>query len=180
MSDIDEVEENVGDEVSDDVIKVMDLVKTEDTTELLALLNADAERAPHLVTSLDQNGWSAFTMSAELGNEEIVRFLLDLKVDVNASNFTGNAPLHCALANGFSEIGKLLIDAGADLNAPDKENWFPIHYACEQGLLEIVQCLIAHANLPASPCEYRVRQSRYCLPHLRHQKSAPIGESRQI
>ncbi|KAI9927077.1 hypothetical protein MW887_003460 [Aspergillus wentii] len=78
---------------------------------------------------------------------EIVRLLLDKKVDVNARNYKdGWAALHAASKIGNTEIIKLLLEHGAfpdiPLRQPDSKT--PLHLAIESQKLEAAETLLQY------------------------------------
>ena len=90
----------------------------------------------------DTNGQGQrhFTVAAEYGNTETVRYLLGLPdVDVNHGNFNA---LQCAVLNIHTDVVQVLIDAGADIDIKDEEGCSLLHYACEGGSLEGVKMLV--------------------------------------
>lgn len=58
---------------------VMNCIKAEATEELLQILSVQSD-VNELATTLDDTGWSLFTLAAELGNQEIVTLLIREKV----------------------------------------------------------------------------------------------------
>jgi len=48
--------------------------------------------------------------------EEIVKYLIEQRTDVNQSNVHGDTALLCATNIGYEEIVKYLIEQGADVN----------------------------------------------------------------
>ncbi|CEL10996.1 hypothetical protein ASPCAL14103 [Aspergillus calidoustus] len=59
-------------------------------------------------------------MSASLGNEKLVRMLLDARAKVNAppKRFKGRTALQAAAETGNLKVAELLLERGADINAP--------------------------------------------------------------
>ncbi len=58
-----------------------------------------------------------FIRTAESGDFQAVKELIDKGVDVNVSDRYGSTALWKASQYGHTEVVKLLIDAGADVNA---------------------------------------------------------------
>ncbi len=85
---------------------------------------------------LDEDGGTLLhALLNDLGNDEhdyyvaIARILLDLGVDPNKSNSTGETALLLAAQCGFSQVMELLLEAGADPNVADAEGDTPLHQA---------------------------------------------------
>jgi len=76
--------------------------------------------------------------------EAIVRRLLELGADINASNKQGETPLHTAVQASSEEAIKLLSEQGANIMVKDIYGNSPLHYAAETGQLEVAKLLIAH------------------------------------
>ncbi|OUM69516.1 hypothetical protein PIROE2DRAFT_2613 [Piromyces sp. E2] len=58
----------------------------------------------------------------ENGHETIIKYLLELGVDVNHVEPDGDTPLSAACENGHETIIKYLVDHGADVNGYEKGN----------------------------------------------------------
>lgn len=84
----------------------------------------DIERLSGQATAEDKQ--IALIASAFFGNPEMIRYLIDLGVDVNAyidhsSGFHSHATaLHQAVYSGSLDSVKILVEAGADLNLEDR------------------------------------------------------------
>ena len=96
--------------------------------------------------------------------EELVRWLLDQGLDINARNEGGNTPLHHAASASAIEIVELLLDAGADVHARDRGGAAPLHYVygsrglkTREGLLpDVALLLLRHgADVNAQDLEGR-------------------------
>lgn len=108
---------------------------------LLGALNAFAN-VPSYATL--QEGRNKSLLSAiETGDSDLVKSLIDLKVNVNLRGQVRSTALHRAIENGRIEIAQLLIDAGADVNAQDAHGLAPLHRAAEKGLIGMVKLLVA-------------------------------------
>jgi ankyrin repeat protein len=98
---------------------------------------------PDLLNQRDPfNGNTALHSAAEMGNLEVVKYLIDEKgVDVNQANKDGERVLH--LAAGDLEVVKYLIDEKkVDINQFDRFGQTTLHYAARNRNLEVVKYLI--------------------------------------
>jgi ankyrin repeat protein len=99
------------------------------------------------------------------GDVEMVRVLLDYKVDVNTQRDGGSAPLHDAsngslftrfdnVVQSLPDTVQLLLEHGADVNMRALNNSTPLHLAARNGSVEIVRMLLEHgANVGAKDDE---------------------------
>jgi ankyrin repeat protein len=78
----------------------------------------------------------SFFISCEHGNLEVVKYLLDVGVDIHISD---NYGLRVASENGHLEVVKLLIEHGADVNAYSGNC---LYYSSYGGHLEVVKFLL--------------------------------------
>ena len=69
--------------------------------------------------------------------------LLENGADVEAENFDGLRPIHCAVRTGLVELVELLIQHGANVDAADVYGNSPLHDAVCHGL-NVVQLLVHH------------------------------------
>lgn len=97
----------------------------------------------------DEEGVSIFDMAVTYDNLEMVRFLIDRGIDVNAtkrrSRFT---PLMAAACYGRTEIAKLLIENGADSSAVDSKGISVIDFARKMNKKSILSLLEYDENNP--------------------------------
>ncbi|KAJ0421507.1 ankyrin repeat-containing domain protein [Aspergillus carlsbadensis] len=99
-------------------------------------------------------------MSARLGNEQLVRMLLDAGATVNApaQGFNGRTALQAAAESGNLNIAQLLVECGADVNATGANNrgLTAIQAAALQGhgpMFELLLAKGAHINAPPADKE---------------------------
>ncbi|OJH31527.1 Phosphocholine transferase AnkX [Wolbachia endosymbiont of Armadillidium vulgare] len=116
------------------------------------------------VDTKDEDGSTLLYSAAEMGDLDIIRFLLDNGANIGTKNGKYQAtPLHGAVANYRLDVVRLLLSRSANVNAEDKYHWTPLHYAADTGhwtslhyaadtdRLGIVKSLVdAGANLSAT------------------------------
>jgi len=86
---------------------------------------------------------------AELGNIEMVRYLLDTGIDIHAGkNRLNENPLHIAIRNCHEDIVDLLLERGADPNnGKSQQRGLPIYAAVDSGSITMVKKILdAGAN----------------------------------
>lgn len=92
-------------------------------------------------------GDTALHLSASMGHNRVVGFLLSLKASVNATNQQGVTPLHAASHAGHAEIVKLLLKHRANPNARDGNGRTPLHEAAITSHLDIEKILMNNAAM---------------------------------
>jgi ankyrin repeat protein len=68
-------------------------------------------------------------IAAIYGRVEIVRMLIDAKVELDIQDNDGWTALHWAATRGITKNAQILVDAGARKDIPDIEGKFPYDYA---------------------------------------------------
>jgi len=85
------------------------------------------------------NGGSTLLQAATYGNVEIMRFLIDQKIDINGSSNGGNTALHAAACMGFYDAAKLLLERGADRNLVNREGKTAAQSAKNDRIKELIE-----------------------------------------
>jgi ankyrin repeat protein len=85
----------------------------------------------NLVSSKDNNGYTALHFAAFGGHKDVADFLLAHMADVNAKNNQDLTPLYLAVAYDHKDVVDLLLSNKADVNAKDNVNMTPLHYAAQ-------------------------------------------------
>jgi len=83
--------------------------------------------------------------ASRVGDQDIVAWLLEQKVDVNAKDGNGNTPLHAAAFTGQSQVAGSLLDRGARVNAPNSYGYTPLAMAAFNQHLETAELLVARS-----------------------------------
>ena len=120
--------------------------------EILKLLTAGKS-----LRVLDDSGRTLLHAAASGIQPEIVKFLLQQGLEVDARNFNQETPLWQLGEYDYwkrktsnddlkraVETAKLLIDAGSDVNAADHYGSTPLHQASKLGFAEVVRALLTH------------------------------------
>ncbi|XP_060077187.1 uncharacterized protein LOC132556762 [Ylistrum balloti] len=81
-------------------------------------------------------------MASALGNNEIVKVLIENGADVNIVIRGGETPLHHAAKEGHLEIVKTLLGRKADLNAQDEKGERSLTLAAQNGHADVVKYLL--------------------------------------
>ncbi|XP_076377871.1 uncharacterized protein LOC117226539 [Megalopta genalis] len=94
------------------------------------------------VNTCDCSGKSILQRAAQLGNLEMVKFLVNKGAYVNAKTNNEISALHFATEFGDWKIVKFLVENGANVNARTNNGYSVLHFAVENGHLKIVRLLI--------------------------------------
>ncbi len=109
------------------------------------------ETGDNLEGSQDENGYSLLFYAAEKGHMEIVKYLVELGVSIDAYGYaTQKTPLGIAVYNGHVEIVKYLVEKGANIDKKDhlgntilsKSLLLPVEYKEKKRKMEILKYLI--------------------------------------
>ena len=69
------------------------------------------------INSMRNSGTTALHVCASIGNQEIIRLLIEYNADINCRDFRGHTPLHKAVQYGRVNIAVMLLLNNADVNA---------------------------------------------------------------
>ena len=109
-----------------------------------------------LAAANSQRRERALIVAAQMGHTEVVRYLLDMGINVNASD--GMSPMHRATSNARFDVMQLLRDRGADLEQRneyggavlDSTLWFAHHASSGEFTLldyvRVIEWLVAHGS----------------------------------
>ncbi|KAG3115944.1 hypothetical protein PI124_g20324 [Phytophthora idaei] len=97
------------------------------------------------VNEQNEMGVTAAYIACQVGQEDMVKFLVkEAHADVNLSNRTDHAPLHEAVAGGFTGVVDYLLRNGADKYVVDKMGVTVWHEAAGNGSVEMLELLVQH------------------------------------
>ncbi|XP_062606075.1 serine/threonine-protein phosphatase 6 regulatory ankyrin repeat subunit A-like [Saccostrea cucullata] len=100
-------------------------------------------RYPGLISVIDYRGWTALHSACWGGSVEIVSFLIEKGMEINALSNDGRSILHIACLNGEYEVCEYLVEINPDLlNVKDKTYNTVLHDAACGGNVQIVKLLI--------------------------------------
>lgn len=96
------------------------------------------------VTASDSSGKTPLSLALEIGNEFVIKALLDShEVEVESRDNTGQTPLSKAAECGHETSVKLLLEKGkADINSKDKYDRTPLSLAATKGHEAVVKLLL--------------------------------------
>lgn len=113
--------------------------------------NFNRNTGDNLESSQDDNGYSPLFYAAENGHMEIVKYLIELGVSIDAAGYaTQKTPLGIAVYNGHIEIVKYLVEKGANIDKKDhlgntilsKSLLLPVECKDKKKKIEILKYLI--------------------------------------
>ena len=97
-----------------------------------------------LIDMKSDEGRSALWESCSNGHDEVARYLLDNKADVNTSDNEGYTPLHLASWFGHEAVVQTLLENDASVDVQDFEGDTPFLNACRYKRLAVVKLLTKH------------------------------------
>ncbi|XP_062572963.1 uncharacterized protein LOC134234938 [Saccostrea cucullata] len=101
------------------------------------------ENYPHLLDVKDKSSNTVLHDAAWGGNVQIVKLLIEKKMDINALQGGGETILHQCCRSGKMEMCEYLVNHFPDLlEIRDTKGWTVLHSACRGGNVEIVSFLI--------------------------------------
>jgi ankyrin repeat protein len=117
--------------------RLIDAIKTRDTTAVAALLKQPAE-----INARAADGSTALHWAARSDDVETVRALLHAGANAQAANRYGVTPLALAATNGNPVIVEMLVKAGADVNAALPEGESVLMTASRTGVAPVLSLLL--------------------------------------
>lgn len=104
---------------------------------------------PDLVFHKDEDdcGDTLLHMAVGSSEEDVTKFLLANKADVNAKDNLDLTPLHFAATTGQKTIAELLLAKGADVNAKDNKGRTPLDSVRNKAVAELLLAKGADVNI---------------------------------
>ncbi|XP_074844058.1 inversin isoform X2 [Carettochelys insculpta] len=99
---------------------------------------------PSVKDDSDLEGRTSFMWAAGKGSDDVIRTILNLKldIDINMTDKYAGTALHAAALSGHVSTVKLLLEHNAQVDATDVMKHTPLFRACEMGHKEVIQTLI--------------------------------------
>ncbi|XP_033125464.1 ankyrin repeat and SOCS box protein 7-like isoform X2 [Anneissia japonica] len=96
---------------------------------------------------VDSNGWTLLHLAAALGNEHVIKTLIQYGVNPEIQdNVRGFTCLHYAAMHGFTRLARILLEVTKDkfhfIDTPNIDGWTPLHVAAHYGRDKIVKTLL--------------------------------------
>jgi len=111
---------------------------------VMLLVDAGAD-----IYDFDEEGVSIFEMAITYDNLDMVKYLIEKGIDVNATQRRSRfSPLMAAACYGRVSIAKVLIEQGADINATDSKGISVIDFARKMNKKSILKLLEYDENAP--------------------------------
>lgn len=101
-----------------------------------------ADRRPDLVNARDDDGSNALFFAVRRGNYQVVKLLIEKKIDMNYTNKSGETPLTIACAVNNPEIVKLLCSKKAFTGIRNAHGQTPLIISARAGSYDIVKLLL--------------------------------------
>jgi len=98
------------------------------------------------INKKNNRGMTAFVMSCQHGNLQIIQYLLEYIDNINEKCHDGSTGLMVACYNNQENIIQYLLDHGADANEQDSTGNNSLIYACQMGNSNVVNLLLEHST----------------------------------
>lgn len=124
---------------ADQLIAFIGAVKSEKIEEVRHSIPQDEGLIDALV-----HGWTALTIAAAQGNEEILRLLIQHNANLDQKNLNGNTALIAAILEERLICARVLCTAGAEINERNSKGETAILHAVKLGNIDIIKLLIKY------------------------------------
>ncbi len=92
-------------------------------------------------------GFTPVMLAARAGNVQVVRKLIEMKIDLNAvDDLDGRNALMFAILNGHNKVANYLIEAGADLNVIDYRGQTSLDHAKNAKNIDLIRLISAELS----------------------------------
>jgi ankyrin repeat protein len=117
---------------------LLEAVKSGDVNRTKIFLKCANENC----TTDDAYHYTPLKIAVRIGNEAVVRVLLEGGANADRTNAFQPTALHSAANYGYLNVCRVLLDWGAKVNPVDKWKDTPLHYAAWAGHLSVVKLLV--------------------------------------
>lgn len=111
---------------------IFDYVKENNLTKLTSNLNSNN------INDKDEDGMGLIHWAADRGSLEILKYLIESKIDVDMVDQDGQTALHYAVSCDHVDCVKLLVNHGADKNIKDSDDLLPRDLTTDTKILELL------------------------------------------
>lgn len=125
------------DNIDDSEKNIFDYVKDGDLNKIKSILKSDIK----ILEAIDDDGMGLIHWTADRGDINILKYLIDMKVDINLLDQDGQTALHYAVSCDHVDCVKLLIDQGADVRVKDNDGLAPKDLTTNSKILELL-CIL--------------------------------------
>ena len=108
----------------------------------LAKVRIIVEKDPGTAGAKDATGRTPLHWACRGVHIDVIKYLIERGVDVNAQDNAGVSPLHSVASRGHLEAAKALIGAGARLDIKTSDQSTPLHLAAAQGRKDLAAYLL--------------------------------------
>ncbi|MEC5160835.1 MULTISPECIES: ankyrin repeat domain-containing protein [unclassified Janthinobacterium] len=99
--------------------------------------------------NVNQTGWTALHYAASIGDDAIVRVLLERHAYIDAESPAKITPLMVAARDGKDYTVKLLLDEGADATLKSAHGWTAVQFAMATDKVYVADIINAHLKAKA-------------------------------
>lgn len=141
-------------ELASVILKYLPLIDVFEAAALgrVDLVDKELAENPELIDEFSEDGFTALSLAAYFGHEDVARLLLLKGANPNIPSRNGYNvyPIHSAVAANYTMLAKMLLEAGADINVVQMSGATPLHSAAHNGNIELLIVLLeAGANVHA-------------------------------
>ncbi len=133
-----------------------------------------SQQHPEYLQATSSDGWTALHLAAFFGHAEIVRWLLenDVAVDARSANPMNNTALHAAQVSNHVDVARALLEHGASVNEKQHGGFTALHSAASNGCEPMVELLLEHGANPS----LRDDAGKSAADHAAEKKHDPVAQ----
>lgn len=125
---------NTDEQIDESDKTVFDHVKENDLSNLTSKLKDNLK----VLNETDESGMGLIHWAADRGDVNILKYLLNLKVDVNMLDADGQTALHYAASCDHFDCVKLLVDKGVDMHIKDIDGSLAKDLTADEKILQML------------------------------------------